>query len=93
MRVSVFKSQDPGRRAGALGGGLAPSPPARAIQARLCQSDWEFKKKFPHSKKAAEQNAANQKQQKEAEKFSDQLECLLDAYQCASAQIKGPTRT
>ena len=88
MRVSVFKSQDLGRRAG--GGAAAP---ARAIQARLCQSDSEFKKKFPQSKKAAEQNAENQKQQKEAEKFSDQLECLLDGYQCASAQITGPTRT
>ena len=44
---------------------------------------------FPQSnlKKAAEPKAANQKQQKEAEKFSDQ--CLLDAYQCA--QITGPT--
>jgi len=52
MRVSVFKSQDLGRRAGG-GGGLAPRPPARAIQARLCQSDSEVKKKFPQSKKAA----------------------------------------
>ena len=30
----------------------APRPPARAIQARLCQSDSEVKKKFPQSKKA-----------------------------------------
>jgi len=50
MRVSVFESQDLGRRAGG-GGGLAPRPPARAIQARLCQSDSEVKKKFPQSKK------------------------------------------
>ena len=46
MRVSVFKSQDLGRRAG---GGSAAL--ARAIQARLCQSDSEVKKKFPQSKK------------------------------------------
>ena len=70
--------------------------PAGCVSHGHCQSDsdldfkLEFEKKFPQSnlKKAAEQKAANQKQQKEAEKFSDQ--CLLDAYQCA--QITGPRK-